>query len=438
MNIADINVEKILRIIPGRRKVVLGTWHNKRIVAKLFFDKRRARRHFENELAGLKLLQQRNIPTPKLYHQGKCDDQQTYVMIFEYLHADIDLSQAWQQHAIRDELMPLLKMLVLEIATQHVFGLEQRDLHLNNFVIANNAVYTLDGAQIEYYGDILPKKDSMQNLALLFSQLGVDARPYQEELLKYYVQARGWILKPYDVPELFSMIDWWGKERWKKYEKKIFRTSTHFQASAAWRSEMVCGRAYMQPEVLAFLKQPESVFKRKDIVMLKNGRSSTVIRVKLDDRELVIKRYNIKHAWHWLRRCFRTTRAKKCWRIAQKLNLFGIQTASPVAYIENRFLGLRGKSYFVTEYVAGSNIKEYLQQNSIKQNKIMDIVNSIIINLKKIAITHGDLKASNIVVTPEESVLLIDLDGAREHDNASTLEQVSQKEWQRFLRNFKE
>jgi hypothetical protein len=91
-----------------------------------------------------------------------------------------------------------------------------------------------------------------------------------------------------------------------------------------------------------FMQQPETVFARADAIMLKNGRSSTVIRVNLDGLELVVKRYNMKNIWHRLRRALRHTRAHQSWRLAQKLNLFYVNTAKPVAYLEANVLGMRG------------------------------------------------------------------------------------------------
>lgn len=433
----ELRINNILRIIPGRRMVVAGMWQNKRVVAKLFFDKRHAERHTQSEIAGINLLKERNIPSPALFQQTKSHDGHAFVLISEYLRADIDLMQAWQQHNIRDELMPLLKMLVVEIATQHVFGLEQRDLHLNNFLFANNVIYTIDGAQIELHNIILPKKQSMQNLALLLSQLGVDADKYQAELFECYINARGWIEKPTDLRDLFFMIDMWSSERWQKFERKIFRHSTSFHRVAHWYGESVCDRSYYQSELISLLKYPEHAFSHPDAVLLKNGRSATVIKLNLNGRDVVIKRYNIKNIWHWLRRCFRTTRAKKCWRIAQKLRLFGINTARPIAYIENRFLGLSGTSYFITENVVGDNVSDYLQKaNEAQQAKIINDIGLMFTSLKKMAVTHGDLKATNLLINTDEEPVLIDLDGAHEHRTLSSLQRTTRKEWQRFLRNF--
>jgi len=436
---SELRIDNVLRIMPGRRLVASGTWQNKHVVAKMFFDKKHAKRHLSEELAGIKLLQDRNIPAPRLLQQLKSHDNHAEILIFEFLRADIDLSNAWQQPDIRDDLMPLLKMLMVEMATQHVFGLVQKDLHPNNFLISNNIIYTLDCAQIEWQEGILPKKPSMQNLALFLSQLGVGAEKYQTELFQHYVKARGWVWKEADLRELFYLIDIWMAERWKRFERKIFRNSTHFRRINHWKCEAVYDRDYDQPELTQFLQHPETVFSDADAVMLKEGRSSTVIRLSLDGRDVVIKRYNMKSVWHWLRRCLRSTRAKKCWRIAQKLRLFGVNTARPIAYLETKFLGLSGKSYFVTECIAGENVGDYLRQhqkNDVKQKQMIEKICTLFANLKKMAITHGDLKATNLLVDNGEQPVLIDLDGAHEHRVLTTLNRTSLKEWQRFLRNF--
>src|SRR3990167_4284121 len=76
--------EKILRIIPKKRIVVLGHWQGKQVVAKLFFDSH-AMKKLDKEATGVKLLLDHRIPTPALYYQGMSEDRRISVLLFEYL-----------------------------------------------------------------------------------------------------------------------------------------------------------------------------------------------------------------------------------------------------------------------------------------------------------------------------------------------------------------
>lgn len=432
--------DQVVRIIPKKRLVVFGSFQGKPAVAKLFFDSRRAKRQMENDAAGIKSLQKNKIPTPELFYEGYTEDKRVYVLIFERIMESRNLEEIWYERHNIEEVMPILKAVIIEIATQHVLGILQHDLHLKNFLITEKTVYTLDGAQIEVFPKLLSKSVSINNLVLFLSQLGIDAESYQEELFKYYAKARGWSLKKEDYIDLFIQIKKWNDVRWKNYKKKIFRNSTHFVCYGKWSTYGMYNRNYEGPQLLAFLSQPESVFVPPVAKILKAGNSATVVRIRMDGRDYVVKRYNMKNIWHRVRRCLRETRATASWRLANKLILFGITTARPVAFIENRLLGtLRDVSYYVTEYVSGEHAGDYFSHNVYKADKTLNMIKRISALLKSVAkveVTHGDLKITNILVNSREQPVLIDLDGAAEHSSLSALRKAWQKELSRFLQNF--
>lgn len=433
--------EKVVRLIPKRRMVVFGLWQGRAAVAKLFFDTSHAKRHMEKDIAGIKLLQENKIPTPALYYQGKSEDHSIHVLIFERIFDAKNLEEIWSEKESIDDLLPLLQSVIIELATQHVLGVLQHDLHLKNFLLTEKTIYTLDGGQIDIFPRLLPKKLSMSCLALFLSQFGVGVEAYQEKLFRYYAKARGWLLKNEDLIEMFLLIKKWNEERWQRFEKKIFRECTNFARIHHAKAYGMYDRSYAHPEFINFLSNPDAAFTRPDAKMLKAGRSATVIKITLDQREFVIKRYNLKNPWHRLRRSIRSTRAATSWRLAQKLNLFGVLTAKPVAFVEKRFYGLRGKSYYVTEYVAGENAGEFFGHRKHAGDKVLDMIRRITALLKgvaKLEITQGDLKATNILINAHGQPVLIDLDGAAEHASLSSLRSAWKKEIKRFLQNFQD
>lgn len=430
---------RVVRLIPKRRLVAFGNWSGKPVVAKLFFDPRRANQHIEKDLSGIKKLQKNRIPTPALYYQGMSEDRRVHILIFERLAHVQNLEEIWQQKSAIDDVFLLLQAMIKEIATQHVLGIVQKDLHMNNFLVGENIIYTLDGAEIEIFPHLLPKKMSMNNLALFLSQLGIGIEKQQEALFRYYAKLRGWLLKKEDVIDLFFLIKKWNLFRWQRFEKKIFRESTNFSRLSDWRSLCLFDRNYLSNEFLNFLHNPESLFTHPSAKILKAGRSATVVKVTLGNQPFVVKRYNLKNFWHRMRRLFRPTRAYTSWRLAQKLNLFGVATAKPVAFIEKRFLCLRSQSYYITEYIPGEHASDFFNHLLFQEEKMNQMVHRIVLLLKNIAkleITHGDLKASNILINKCEQPFMIDLDGAREHASLSSLKSSWRKEIKRFLQNF--
>jgi len=433
------NAEQIVRLIPKKRMVVFGTWLGKPAVAKLFFEAQHAKRHADKEVQGIKCLQENKIPTPELYYQGVSEDRRLHILIFERLLGAQSLEEKGRIHPNIEDWFPLLQEAIIELATQHALGVLQHDLHLKNFLIRENMIYTLDGAEIEFFHHPLPKKQSLESLALFLSQLGVGIESYQKKLFLDYANARGWLIKTEDLTTLFLIIKQITDKRWQKFAKKIFRNSSHFCRIKNGSLRGMYNRDYAKPELLHFLRKPESAFTHASATLLKDGRSSTVLKVVFDEQTFVIKRYNIKTVSHFLRRCLRTTRAASCWRLAQKFYLFWIPTAKPVAYLERKYLGLSGKSYYVMEYVQSEYASEYFKRYHHQKDKIYRMIQNIANLFKKISrlsIIHGDLKISNILLDENEQLLLIDLDGSLEYLSLPRLEKAWRKEIRRFLENF--
>ena len=179
------------------------------VVAKLFFDTHHAKRNMEKDAAGVKTLQDYKIPTPPLLYQGTSVDKRIHILLFEQIFETQNLDQIWHNRDDVEEMLPILKPVIVELATQHVLGVLQHDLHLKNFLLTEKTVYTLDGAQVELFPNLLSKKPSVNNLALFLSQLGVGVEECQEKLFRYYAKSRGWMLKSEDINEIYFLIKKW-------------------------------------------------------------------------------------------------------------------------------------------------------------------------------------------------------------------------------------
>ncbi|OGT36089.1 MAG: hypothetical protein A3F11_05615 [Gammaproteobacteria bacterium RIFCSPHIGHO2_12_FULL_37_14] len=430
---------QILRIIPNKRIVAVGTWQDKAVVAKLFFDTDRAQQHMTKDLRGIKILQDNNIPTPALLYKGISEDRRIYILMFDLISEAENLAEIWKNKKNSpQEILPILKLVINELATQHVLGVLQHDIHLKNFLLTEKRIYSLDGAQIEVFPPLLSKHISINNLALFLAQLGVGVENYQKQLFQYYAHLRGWQTKNVDYDELFYLINKRNNKRWQQFEKKIFRNCSDF---SKFRGSTISGmydRSYQSAAFVQFLKDPDAIFEQATTTILKAGRSATVAKVVCGNHLLVVKRYNMKNLWHRLRRSIRLTRAYLCWRLSQKCMLFGVQTAKPVAYLEKKYWGFRGKSYYVTEYISGENAGDFLKKNisEEKTNQMVAHITALLKNITKLDVTHGDLKITNILINAQQQPVLIDLDGAIEHSSLSGLRNTFQHEIKRFLKNF--
>lgn len=428
---------KVVRVIPGKRIVAFGEWEEKPVVAKIFFD-RKANQHLLQDVEGVEVLVRSGIPTPKLLFQGTALDKRIQILIFERVFQSRNLEELWQERNTIEDVAQLLRYITIELATQHVLGVVQRDLHMKNFLFTRKKLYTLDGGSIDYSEEILPKKQSLEHLALFFTQLGAGSEKIQQDLLGVYAKSRGWNLKPVDYELVTKTFVKLSKERWERYQKKIFRNCTAFGRLKKTSNFIMYDREYETPELLEFLKNPDAIFGNTTTEMLKSGRSSTVAKIKINDKTLVVKRYNIKGFSHWLRRCLRETRAASGWRLAHCLRLFEIRTAKPIAFIENRFLGLRGKSYLIMENIEGPHLGEYFSQHRADETRVAKMAERVVAllkNLLSLHMTHGDLKMTNILIENDNPVL-IDLDGMSEHSTYYGLKRAWSQEVKRFMKNW--
>lgn len=431
---AILNIDTVLRILPGKRLVAIAEFNQERIVAKLFFSKKHALYHAKKETQGAQNLAKMKIPSPNLLTTILSKDKTVHILLFQHLANADNLYTLWQEKPSIDVLYPVLQQMTQEIATQHVLGVLQQDIHFKNFMLTPHKVFTLDGAQLTLHSEKLNKETSMRHLALFFSQMGVGFEEIQQQLFLYYAKLRGWLIKPKDIKEFFFLIRDANRARWKRHEKKIFRESSLYAVIKS-KSFMGMQTRTFPKEMRAMLENPEEFFAKEHIV-LKRGRSATVIRVRIGDHDWVIKRYNIKNFFHRIKRAFSISRAKKSWYHSQKLDLFGIAIPKPIAFIEKKHFFFKSQSYFISEYVEGYNLNK-IKEDLPQDDQLIKNISHLLKQLSLIECTHGDLKDSNIIINAK-TPLLVDFDGTKEHATLMSLRKETLKDWQRFLKNFVE
>lgn len=182
------------------------------------------------------------------------------------------------------------------------------------------------------------------------------------------------------------------------------------------------------------IQRPAAVMARGRV--LKHDAVTTVVEVGDGERRWVVKRYNTKNLWHAVRRALRTSRAVNCWHAADRLRQAGIDTPRPVAVLEERLFGiLRGRSWFIHEFVDGETLDQALLRNR-NQSALVSQATDIVLRLKRAGIVHGDLKATNFLVSGER-IYLLDLDATRRL-RGRRLEAGLRRDRQRFMRNWSE
>jgi len=152
----------------------------------------------------------------------------------------------------------------------------------------------------------------------------------------------------------------------------------------------------------------------------------------------VVKRYNIKGFAHRISRLFRATRAAVSWKNAHRLEMCGILTPKPVALVEERFGPLRGRAWYVSEYVQGDDALVLCDPAAGGLMDAQAAAGSVVALLKRMAhcrISHGDMKGNNFILS-KQGAAVIDLDAMKQHVHKSGFQRAQRRDLHRFMRNW--
>lgn len=434
----ELQLESLLRVLPGQRYVGLARWHGRSVLAKLLVGSK-AERHFQRELSGVRLLSEQNLLSPALLSEGFIDGVGGW-LLFEYLENAKGLWQAWRDverlPLLAEAQRAVLGEALTVIGRMHSRGLWQADLHLDNLMRQDGELFLIDGGgvQVEQAGQPLSRARVLQNLGVFFAQLPAEVDPFIEELLIHYLLANGEHALPLEalLAEVTKVRRW----RLRDYLSKVARDCSLFSASIG-----AFGLRVVRREREASL---EPILKAPDVVLeggqaLKRGGSATVAHVELEGQPLVVKRYNVKNLLHWLKRFWRPSRAWHSWREGNRLQLLGIATPTPLAVIERRWCWLRGRAYLITDYCGGQDIiarfQPYLQISPPESE--LQALDRLFTALLRERISHGDFKGHNLFWDETLGAWsLIDLDAMCQHRSMRSFARAYARDRARFLRNW--
>ena len=186
-------------------------------------------------------------------------------------------------------------------------------------------------------------------------------------------------------------------------------------------------------------QDPDAVLNNPTCQIVKSDRTTTVGVISLDGRRFIVKRYNTKNLWHRVRRSVRRARAENCWHFARLLHGLGVPTAPAIAWIQETAGPLKARSWFISDFIEGPTCQDHLTSNiELSQAKV--ILHRIVKawnTLREHRISHGDMKASNILLRWDRP-LLVDLDAMRQHHSSTSYKNALESDVHRFLKNWQE
>jgi tRNA A-37 threonylcarbamoyl transferase component Bud32 len=428
-----LRIEEILRLLPQKRLTGRAIWDGRIVLAKVFFARFGARRHFKREKQGLALLARRGLSTPDLVRHDSLPGGGRLLLI-EFLTDAESIGDKWRK--LTDENQDTTAQLVLlnplfrQLGIMHAKGLGQKDIHLDNFLCHQGHLKIIDG------DGIFPCRFRAQkaaNLGLLMAQLSpLAAKTITLPLLAAYREGAG---TSAITPDQFNRaIRHQRDKRVRAYLQKTLRNCTEFKVRKTPCRFFSVVRSQAS-RLIPFIKKPDQFMAKG--TPLKLGNSCTLVRLKLNDHLVVIKRYNTVSILRYLKHCWRRTKAMKAWLQAHRLLTLGIATPRPLALVEERMGFLRGRAWLVCEQVAGDPILAVLErwQDDKPPNFLLKALQELFTAMYDARITHGDMKGTNLLWDGSR-LFLLDLDGARSHRWGFTFKRTWQRDRQRFLRNW--
>lgn len=429
-----LHMQRLLRVLPGKRVVGDAEIDGRRVLAKLFVGARCAR-HWQQEIAGLAALRLAALPTPEVFAATALAGG-GYALLTAFLEPAESLAESWERLSRRSpdaaDALALLAPAVAMLGRLHAAGLVHDDLHLGNFLRHDGQLFVIDGDAVRVVsrGVRLPWAAASSNLAVLLAQLPPDRDGLLPTLLAAYGAGSGQHAP--DVAALRAPIEKVRAWRLRDFLAKSVRDCSLFavERSGSRFSTVLRGQA----DVLApLLASPDSAISAGEV--LKDGGTSTVARVVVNQRALLIKRYNLKNLRHALGRLWRPSRAWHSWRAAHLLRFFAIPTPAPLALIEERFGPLRRRAWLISEYCHGENLLRHLSADCEPPGDEARALLALFASLRQQRISHGDLKATNLLWDGEH-VQLIDLDAVAQHRSAASYARAWRRDRARLLRNW--
>lgn len=433
---SEFVVHHLLRVLPGKRIVGDGEWNGKRVLAKLFIADGSAR-HWAKETAGIEELRRAGIPTPELLLTGALPAG-GHIVLTAYLEESQSLAEAWQpvcgRKAGDEAALEVLRPAFGLLGSIHAAGLVQDDLHLGNFLRCADQLFVIDGDAVRAIspGQPLDEKQAASNLAVLLAQLPTSWDGCREALLEAYRAGGGRLFS--DAlrleGELLRARTW----RLNDFLGKTVRDCSRFvvmQNAFSFRALRRDAADRLQPIVAS----PDKAMAQGSLI--KNGRTCTVARVGVAGADLVIKRYNLKNLKHVLERFWRPSRAWRSWREGYRLQFHGIATPMPMALIEERVGPLRRRAFLINEFCPGIGLQKCLSPDAEPPGDVAQAICELFQTLHKLRISHGDLKASNLLWdTREGRVVVIDLDAMTQHRSETGYARAWRDDRARLLRNW--
>jgi hypothetical protein len=207
---------------------------------------------------------------------------------------------------------------------------------------------------------------------------------------------------------------------------------SEFKREKRGKATLWVSRSCADPAIIDLLADADRLFAAPECLVIKDQKKIKVGRTSLhiagEPRTVYVKRYNAFSFRFKLLSLFRRSGARRSLNGAVELHRGRIATPTPIAAVENRFCGILGDSFFLSEEIAGGKTSNAYWTDSVKEHRggegfkhrraFLSRLAALFHSLHAQQIYHNDLKDANIIVVgkgTDEAIeyFLLDLEGVK-------------------------
>jgi tRNA A-37 threonylcarbamoyl transferase component Bud32 len=308
------------------------------------------------------------------------------------------------------------------VAKLHAAGVTHADLHPGNLLVRT------DGGRFEFFlidvhdvhlGPPLGRDARIRNLTIL--NRWFQLRTTRADRLRFWRAYAGATADPGDARQLERETDRSVVSLWASRDRRCLRENRHFRRVHCPAATGFAVRDLDPEAVAGFVHDPDGPFAGIDAELLKASRSATVCVVTVPTatgpRPMVYKRFRVTHRSDFVAALFRPPPGLRSWLGGHALIDRGLPTPRPWLVLHRTQWGMPGTGYLLCDLVADArHLHDAVREAApAEKHRLIDRLAWWVRLMHERGVAHRDLKAANILVTPEGDCQFIDLVGARTH-----------------------
>jgi len=314
----------------------------------------------------------------------------------------------------------LVEQFAAFIKKLHDAGIFHSDLHIGNILWVSQSegghrFVLLDTDRVSMKNRPLSHRERIDSLVLLLSNLWfLVSRSQRFRFLRCYGVSPGRTGRVF-VEELAAKALQHSSKIWHWKAQRCLSNNSRFGRKKRSGFTVFFLKKEGIGDILdALLDDPDGLLESGRI--LKAGNTVRAARIELNGKTYFLKRFNYKGTIYRLKNTLRRSRAVRTWLVSWQFRVRGLPVPEPLVCLEERRLGLLGRSYLLSRFIEDSLPlpMAWGRSDPSARRDLLGRLGLLLGRLHYFGGLHGDLKWNNILVGGKGSwgLYLTDFDGS--------------------------